>query len=94
MLKYGITFWSSVMGYALTSKSQVTIPKSIRLALGVGPGEEIDYKVQKNGNVLMLAATKSVEAGQNPFLKWRGTGILKKSTEEIMRETRGQESMR
>ncbi len=82
------------MGYALTTKSQVTVPKAVRHALGVGPGQEVDYEVQPDGKVLMFPVPKPAKSDVNPFLKWRGIGILKKSTEEILRETRGEESMR
>jgi antitoxin PrlF len=82
------------MGYALTTKSQVTVPKAVRQALHVGPGQEIDYKVHANGTVVMFPVKKAVAVVENPFLKWRGTGILKLSTEEILRETRGEDSMR
>jgi antitoxin PrlF len=93
MLKLSITFKVVVMGYALTTKSQVTVPKAVRLALGIGPGQEVDYEVQANGKVLMFPVRTVSESTVNPFLKWRGIGILKKPTEEILRETRGEESM-
>ena len=81
------------MSYALTTKSQVTVPKAIRQHLHVQPGQEIDYEPLPDGSVRMFAVPK-VAAEDNPFRKWRGTGILKRSTEEIMRETRGEDSMR
>jgi len=31
---------------------------------------------------------------ENPFLKWIGTGIAGMTTEEILRETRGEDAMR
>jgi antitoxin PrlF len=89
-----LLFKVATMGYALTTKSQVTVPKAVRQALGIGPGQEVDYEVQANGKVLMFPVTQPVQSSINPFLKWRGIGILKKSTEEILRETRGEESMR
>jgi antitoxin PrlF len=82
------------MGYALTTKSQVTVPKAVRQALGIGPGQEVDYEVQANGKVLMFPVRNASDTTVNPFIKWRGIGILRKSTEEILRETRGEESMR
>jgi antitoxin PrlF len=82
------------MGYALTTKSQVTVPKAVRLALGVQPGQEIDYEVKPDGQVLIFPVKKPDAKALNPFLKWRGTGILKKSTEDILRETRGEDAMR
>ena len=80
------------MSYALTVKSQVTVPKAVRQHLGVQPGEEVDYQPLPDGSVRMFAVPKMAE--ENPFRKWRGTGILKRTTEEILRETRGEDSMR
>ena len=82
------------MSYALTQKSQVTVPKAVRLALGVGPGQAIDYEVLPDGRVIMVAAAPKPSGNDNPFLKWLGTGILKQSTEDILRETRGEDCMR
>lgn len=78
------------MGYALTTKSQVTVPKAVRQALHVGPGEEIDYKVQANGTVVMFPVKKPDVSAENPFLKWIGTGVSGMTTEEILNETRGE----
>ena len=75
------------MSYALTVKSQVTVPKAIRQHLRVQPGEQIDYEPLPDGSVRMFAAPKKTE--DNPFRKWRGAGILKMPTDEIMRITRG-----
>lgn len=82
------------MSYTLTQKSQVTVPKAVRQALGVEPGQSVDYEVLPDGRVLMVAAEPKRPEGENPFLQWIGTGILKQSTEEILRETRGEDCMR
>ena len=76
------------MSYALTIKSQVTVPKAIRQHLHVQPGQEIDYEPLPDGSVRMFAVPPKV-AEDNPFRKWRGTGVSDMTTEEIMRETRG-----
>ena len=76
------------MSYALTIKSQVTVPKAIRPHLHVQPGQEIDYEPLPDGSVRMFAVPPKV-AEDNPFRKWRGTGVSGMTTEEIMRETRG-----
>ena len=81
------------MPHALTVKGQVTIPKAMRDHMKAVQGQELEFVAQPNGQVLMFPAKKSVDA-ENPFLKWRGTGILKRSTEEILRETRGDDCMR
>jgi antitoxin PrlF len=82
------------MAYALTTKSQVTVPKAVRLALGVLPGQEIDYEVKPNGQVIMFPVKKPSVPQENPFLKFVGIGIAGLSTEEILRETRGEDAMR
>lgn len=79
------------MAYTLTSKSQVTVPKAVRHALGVGPGQAIDYEIEADGRVRMYPVTTAVaSAPENPFLKWVGTGVSGMTTEEILNETRGE----
>jgi len=80
------------MSYTLTVKSQVTVPKAIRQHLHVVPGQSIDYEPMPDGSVRVTAAKKPAE--DNPFLKFVGIGIRRRSTEEIMRETRGEDAMR
>ena len=80
------------MSYALTIKSQVTVPKAIRQHLHILPGQAVDYEPLPDGSVRMTAASKTVD--DNPFLALVGIGIRRQPTEEIMRETRGEDSMR
>lgn len=80
------------MSYSLTVKGQVTVPKAIRQHLHVLPGQAIDYEPLPDGSVRMTAANKP--ADNNPFLKFVGVGIRRRPTEEIMRETRGEDAMR
>jgi bifunctional DNA-binding transcriptional regulator/antitoxin component of YhaV-PrlF toxin-antitoxin module len=82
------------MGYALTSKRQVTVPLQICEQLGIGPGREIDYVTLADGRVVIMAAPEKSTTIQSSIDKWRGKSALNKTTEEIMRETRGEESMR
>jgi AbrB family looped-hinge helix DNA binding protein len=37
----------------LTSKSQVTVPKDVREALGVGPGGKVRFAVEADGRVTL-----------------------------------------
>jgi antitoxin PrlF len=46
-------------------KSQTVVPKEVRAALGVGPGDQIAYSIQ-NGRVV-LTAIKRPPAEDNPF---------------------------
>lgn len=80
------------MSYALTVKSQVTVPKAIRQHLQLVPGQSIDYEPLPDGSVRITAANRPVD--ENPFLALVGVGIRRQPTEEIMRETRGEDSMR
>ena len=80
------------MSYALTVKSQVTVPKAIRQHLNILPGQSIGYEPLPDGSVRITAANKP--ADDNPFLALVGIGIRRQATEEIMRETRGEDAMR
>lgn len=42
----------------LTTKSQTTIPQSIRTALGIAPGDELAYAIENNRVVLTKAPPK------------------------------------
>ena len=50
----------------LTQKSQVTIPKQFRVAVGLHPGDEVEFSIEHNKVVLKKKAKKI------PFGKWRG----------------------
>ena len=65
----------------LTQKSQVTIPKQFRVALGLMPGDEVEFGLEKN----MLVVRK--KAKEIPFEKWRGY-LGKGSTDDLMKEIR------
>jgi len=45
----------------LTSKGQLTLPKDVRVALGVGPGDRVDFVLMEDGNFAVLPATHSVK---------------------------------
>lgn len=46
----------------ITSKGQLTLPKEIRIALGVGPGDRVDFVRMEDGNFAVLPATRSVKS--------------------------------
>lgn len=50
------------MTSTLTSKGQTTIPKDIRERLGLKPGDKIDFVVDDDGRVYLVAATKDIMA--------------------------------
>jgi antitoxin PrlF len=44
------------MGTTLTVKGQVTIPKRVRDALGLKPGDEVEFEVHEKGGALLRRA--------------------------------------
>ncbi len=46
----------------ITSKGQVTIPKSVREQLGVKSGDKVDFRVSEDGTVSVVPITHSVES--------------------------------
>ena len=75
------------MATTVTSKGQVTIPKSVRDALGIKPGSKVEFRQGDDGNVVL----KVVEKGrpQSRFAAFRGHAGAGLSTAEIMALTRG-----
>ncbi len=51
----------------ITSKGQVTIPKSIREHLGVGPGDRIVFRETESGEVVVEPATVDVMSLRGMF---------------------------
>jgi len=58
------------MNAIVSEKGQVTIPKKLRLRLGLGPGAVLDFQ-EDNGQ---LVARKVIQ--DEPFEAWRGLGAL------------------
>lgn len=46
----------------LTSKGQLTLPKEVRDALGVGPGDRVEFIRMEDGNFAVMPATHSVKS--------------------------------
>lgn len=51
----------------LTSKSQVTLPKAARDALGVKPGDSVEFRVTGSKVEVVRAATLAYDAGREVF---------------------------
>ncbi len=49
----------------LTSKAQTTIPQAVRVALGVGAGDEVAYIIEASRVILLKARTH--EPAEDPF---------------------------
>lgn len=72
----------------MTSKGQVTVPKAIRDRLGLKPGHEVVFRLEKDGRATIAPAARA-KAPASRFRKLRGTATVALSTDEIMALTRG-----
>ncbi len=71
----------------VTDKGQVTIPKNLRDALGIGAGSEVEFERRRDTIVVRKARTGS-QRGSRLAERLRGRGDLQLSTDEIMALTR------
>jgi len=46
----------------LTSKGQVTIPREVRMTLGVGAGDRLDFVRLEDGNYAIVPASHSIRS--------------------------------
>jgi antitoxin PrlF len=80
------------MANALTVKGQVTIPKRVRDALGLKPGDEVDFIVNEEGKVMVCRAGAEQPTPPDPdrFDRAVGSADFKwGSTAEYMKFIRG-----
>ena len=71
----------------VTEKGQVTIPKELRDALGIGPGTEVEFERRRDTIVVRKAVTARPR-GQRIAERLRGRGDVAMTTDEIMALTR------
>jgi AbrB family looped-hinge helix DNA binding protein len=55
----------------VTSKGQITIPKNIRQALRLGPGDRVEFIIEKGGKVSVLPGKADI-ADLKGLLRRRG----------------------
>jgi antitoxin PrlF len=88
----GIT--ESELATNVTVKGQVTLPKAVREAANIRPGDRVNVRVRPEGGVIIEAeaAMKTAEAYLSQLEEMsRRQPIRGFSTEEIMRMTRGED---
>ena len=73
----------------VTTKGQVTIPKEIRDALGIEPGDELAFEKTDAGYTIQKEEPTTAD-GENPFEKYRGSAESEASMPERMRRLRGE----
>ena len=63
----------------VTAKTQTTVPKAVRAALGVGPGDRLVYRIAKDGSVaLARQAEHDDEAAVDAFLEFLSNDIKRR----------------
>jgi len=75
------------MATTMTVKGQVTIPKRVREALYLTPGDRVEFDVDSNGRVLVLkAGAGSTASGEcrDHFGAARGKAQVKWRTDDLM----------
>jgi AbrB family looped-hinge helix DNA binding protein len=72
------------MKTTVSEKGQITIPKALREKLGIRPGQVLDFSADDRGR---LIATKA--STRSALDELYGVLNLGKTTDEIMRELRG-----
>lgn len=75
------------VGGAVTQKGQVTLPKAVRERLAVHVGEQVAFRLNGLGEVVIETAAGGSPAGR--CARWRGVFGPGPSTDEIMAMTRG-----
>lgn len=68
----------------VTQKGQVTIPLGVREALGIHPGSEVRFELDREGARLVTGA----ERAREKVAAMRGAGDVQLSTDEILALTR------
>ena len=75
----------------ITSKGQVTIPQKIREQAGLLPNTEVGFEIVR-GKVILKPLGRRASRGQRALSKLRGSlKHLKRSTDELMALTRGED---
>lgn len=64
----------------LTSKGQITVPKSVRSALGLDSGDRVEFVETEKGQFAIIAATRSIQELNG---KYRGRRSKPVSIEEM-----------
>jgi AbrB family looped-hinge helix DNA binding protein len=72
----------------VTEKGQVTIPKDLRDALGIGAGTEVEFERHKD-TIVVRKSERGPTRGRQLAERLRGRGDIAMTTDEIMAHTRG-----
>lgn len=70
----------------VTTKGQVTIPRTVREKTGIVPGSEVEFHL--DGNRVYLRKTAAAGRGESLVNRMTGKGSVKMTTDDILRLTR------
>jgi len=74
----------------ITTKGQVTIPQDIRERYGLLPHTEVEFVIE-NDSVVLRKLNSGNRQAREWMRRYRGTADAGKTTDEIMRLTRGED---
>jgi AbrB family looped-hinge helix DNA binding protein len=77
------------MTTTVTIKGQVTLPKQVRDAVGIKPGDRVEVSATASGGVLIKKAEKAEDYKARVFALAKRRLIRGATTQELMRATRG-----
>lgn len=74
----------------ITSKGQITVPRQVRRALGIGAGDRLMFKERSGGGMMVIPVR-----AESPFARYRGIGNPgigsgKRAIVKKLREMRGE----
>jgi antitoxin PrlF len=69
----------------VTVKGQVTIPKHIRDQMQLKPGNQVEFRVGSDGNIVIAKAGRKKAAAKDRFARARGSADIKWNTDELMK---------
>lgn len=78
------------MSTTMTIKGQVTIPKQIRESLGLKPGAQLDFAVNRDGDVVLHRTEIPTIRKIDRFEAVRGRADVKWRTQDLMALLRGE----
>jgi AbrB family looped-hinge helix DNA binding protein len=79
------------MATAITVKGQVTIPKSVRDAAGLKPGDKVEVRATAAGGVIVEKLGKKADYKARLHALARERPLKGITTEELMEMTRGED---
>ena len=77
------------MATTVTSKGQVTIPKTLRDSMNIQPGSKVLFEANKDGEVVLRKCGPLEEHRPDRFDEVLGSADIKWRTDELMALLRG-----